>query len=173
MKKLLKQSTLGALIVVLLCAFTSSMDSSAQTHTSPDNYLKIVGDVLDGHEASIMVFSYVPKSQEWVLTKEKTSKHAKYKLMVNPEVFHQIWFTDNDTGHTKILFVDPGDSGPWAAILDIDFDLKRGNYARLYQVDDKEYSYEFEAVASDYDIAVSSSLADGDSNLSSTMEKNE
>ena len=148
MKALYKQSTLiiSTLLFTLLALCLSCNSAYSQSGSS---FLTIKGDVTGDCKADIQVFQYVDSTDSWVSTIEKSNK-SKFKFTLDPRKDYQVWFT-NDTGLTKILYVESGNAGPWFKRLDVDFSPSCILYARMYQDPViANYDYIVEQVAPGY-----------------------
>lgn len=107
--------------------------ASAANDPAPDaSYLILHGESIHKEKFSVMVFEYDTTSCAWIKT-EIQENRKRYELLLNPLKAYQVWF-QNDSGYTKIVYIDPGDAGMWTTNMNVHFDQESIAFIHMYQI---------------------------------------
>jgi len=132
MKKLF---TINSILIMSLLMITSAVSAGNTEPTSPapnkDNILIVKGNILNDVKATITSFYYDDIDCAWHKYETVTSKN-KYSMLLNPLTDYQIWYQD-EAGHTKIMYIEKGESGIWQCQVHLDFEAKTELFAYMYQ----------------------------------------
>lgn len=122
-------------LTLILGAITVGSCSAQESN----NYLKVKGEILNGYNANIVVYTLNADSDQWEeIAQRKVSK--KYRLRLATDKDYLVLFV-NDDGDGKAMKIKSGDPGTYLEYVDINFDNVNDLEAYLYQSD--EYTYAF------------------------------